>query len=361
METTKKVLLLFIVVLTINQSFGQEIKRKLNYRTYTTFIYAVPLETEVESITDMDLTLLLNEDKNANVEITIDENNELVITNYKLDIPQYYNHYQRSIEKTVNDINGSSVYNRNEKLVYSEDNYDPENYTVENNKIEKFGLSEVFETDLEIFRTVYNEIGYNTLIKDDGTFAAVSDTIEFYFDPNNYVYEFRTFQDEQFVSSSWFKFVKIDDLYVPSKTIHSNIDYLFSGTKYQELEVIIYAQYTITDENGNVIVDYTQEYNRNARKGDIRIKDLNKDVKKNVNLEIYPNPVENEILVSIPYFIASNINLEIYNSLGRLIFTDYNIESGSEQKINVSGLIPGIYILRVGKDNLWKTKKFIKK
>nr|WP_256333793.1 T9SS type A sorting domain-containing protein [Epilithonimonas sp. FP105] len=77
------------------------------------------------------------------------------------------------------------------------------------------------------------------------------------------------------------------------------------------------------------------------------------DINKN-NVSIYPNPVKNVL----NFNGAKNISkVEVYNVAGQKV---RSVENLSDNKIELSNLTKGIYIIRANIDGLVKSFKFIK-
>jgi hypothetical protein len=76
------------------------------------------------------------------------------------------------------------------------------------------------------------------------------------------------------------------------------------------------------------------------------------DLKFEVNSTIYPNPVQDEFQIKTDQ--QSDIfTYEIYNSLGQIMMKN---KSTSDEKINVSGLLPGVYFVKIN-DRMMKIVK----
>ena len=87
---------------------------------------------------------------------------------------------------------------------------------------------------------------------------------------------------------------------------------------------------------------------------------------ENFALSISPNPVLDEasILFSIQEEWQGNLEVEIYNTRGDLVFAQYleNIKAGSQNfKLDLEGLSQGLYVIKILTDNKYSTLKFIKK
>jgi hypothetical protein len=89
--------------------------------------------------------------------------------------------------------------------------------------------------------------------------------------------------------------------------------------------------------------------------------ELNKPYK---NLNIFPNPVSDELNISFISEMKSELEIHIINVLGQLITTittgkNYN----NENKISIptDNLQSGIYLIRINTEENYITRKFIKK
>jgi hypothetical protein len=88
-------------------------------------------------------------------------------------------------------------------------------------------------------------------------------------------------------------------------------------------------------------------------------------------IHFYPNPVENMLHVSPSYIVdpmhlfpdkpISNCKIEIFNSLGRLIKSDFYERFDYEFNLDLSNFDPGLYIIRFSYNNESHAFKIIKK
>lgn len=73
-------------------------------------------------------------------------------------------------------------------------------------------------------------------------------------------------------------------------------------------------------------------------------------------LSIYPNPTDDIININSSELISS---VQITDMLGNWLYSDINLKAG-DSRLNLSGLSPGIYILKINcKENIY-IKKIIK-
>ena len=104
---------------------------------------------------------------------------------------------------------------------------------------------------------------------------------------------------------------------------------------------------------------YVGTYGRSAYKMDIseNVLDIDDLVLDDNSFTIYPNPVEDELLISIPLAVI-NEKIYIYNQLGQL--QKIKELKDTETKIDLSDLAKGVYILKIGQ-GISTSKKIVKK
>jgi len=73
---------------------------------------------------------------------------------------------------------------------------------------------------------------------------------------------------------------------------------------------------------------------------------------------VYPNPAKNELLIT--NYELRNGAIEIYDVYGRKLLSHYLIASSSHQKIDISSLNPGVYLVRLIDEQGFSVQKFIK-
>ena len=77
----------------------------------------------------------------------------------------------------------------------------------------------------------------------------------------------------------------------------------------------------------------------------------------NANLMIYPNPAKEWITVAASNFENENLQADIINSVGQVIFSA-RINTGSNARINISQLENGLYFMVVKSNSTQSTSKF---
>lgn len=77
------------------------------------------------------------------------------------------------------------------------------------------------------------------------------------------------------------------------------------------------------------------------------------------DLKIYPNPVTDKLNITSENFEQHNFTLQIYNALGEVVFFKDNLNN--ENIIDLSGITPGLYFVKIQNATQQKTFKLIKK
>ena len=80
---------------------------------------------------------------------------------------------------------------------------------------------------------------------------------------------------------------------------------------------------------------------------------LGNNENKFINIQIYPNPANSTINLKN----AENANIQVYDLLGKMIFSMYNISM--DEQIDVTKLQTGTYFMKISKDNYVTTKRFL--
>ena len=81
----------------------------------------------------------------------------------------------------------------------------------------------------------------------------------------------------------------------------------------------------------------------------------------NFKFEIYPNPVIDIVNLTFENNFENMFKVEIYDSLGRLSFTQNKSSTGNKLSLNISELERGIYILKLYNNNKISVQRIIKK
>lgn len=133
----------------------------------------------------------------------------------------------------------------------------------------------------------------------------------------------------------------------------------FFGTKIGENEGLkIYDTGTDLTEilfgTGNSII----RLNPNLTNLGLSTVDVKSDVIAN-NFSLYPVPAKDELFIDLQNSNLSNYSYEIINMNGQIVKSKTKVEK-IRQKIDVSYLPSGLYIIRLKSNNSYSSRKFIK-
>ena len=81
--------------------------------------------------------------------------------------------------------------------------------------------------------------------------------------------------------------------------------------------------------------------------------------KRQTNITIYPNPANEQITVSLPFYMDKNVDIAIYNTLGVAVLSQHHAKGG-EINIDIQSLQAGAYVIRCTKENKVVSKFFVK-
>jgi hypothetical protein len=129
-------------------------------------------------------------------------------------------------------------------------------------------------------------------------------------------------------------------------------DYTFSQSSSWDMSKLHIVGMLIDPNTGEIL---------NAGKGNLfpGSVSINDDYNNNVNLNIYPNPINENAFVSFNSPKAEKVSVDVINSIGQVVFTEtLGIVNGQQQVlIDVSNLQSGIYFVKINIDNKNFTKK----
>jgi hypothetical protein len=92
-----------------------------------------------------------------------------------------------------------------------------------------------------------------------------------------------------------------------------------------------------------------------------RIIRIGKQTEKNISIVTYPNPVSNEVRITIPAnWQNKKVVYEIFNAAGKAIKKIETANSSQTETMNVSSFAPGFYIIRVSFDGQIAQQKIVK-
>jgi hypothetical protein len=86
------------------------------------------------------------------------------------------------------------------------------------------------------------------------------------------------------------------------------------------------------------------------------------ELNESVLFELFPNPVEEELLVKVKANALAPLNYLVYNGFGQLLLESNSGGSLIDkfETLDVSDLTAGLYFLRISAGKLYSTKKFVK-
>jgi SdrD B-like domain/Secretion system C-terminal sorting domain len=94
---------------------------------------------------------------------------------------------------------------------------------------------------------------------------------------------------------------------------------------------------------------------------EIRIIRISKQKENNISIVTYPNPVSNEIRITIPAnWQNKKVVYELYNAAGKVAKRIETAGSSQTETMNVNSLLPGLYIVRVSVEGQTAQQKIIK-
>lgn len=147
-----------------------------------------------------------------------------------------------------------------------------------------------------------------------------------------------------------------DNIIVPKKGIEIGYDELESGVPYAYTDISLYLYLKIEDESDNsTVAEVGDEELFNDCMGYTSITEVQKQT---MDISIYPNPAREQITVNLSSFMNENIHVEIFNTLGAVIFQQ-NTQS-NQIDIDINSLPAGIYMIRCGNEDKMISKRFIK-
>ncbi|HYM94624.1 MAG TPA: T9SS type A sorting domain-containing protein, partial [Chitinophagaceae bacterium] len=128
-----------------------------------------------------------------------------------------------------------------------------------------------------------------------------------------------------------------------------NVDYSFSDDISNVQANMIYYRLCSVDIDGKT--DYSE----------VRVIRLNKQTDNSVTIITYPNPVNNELRITVPAsWQNKKIAFELFNANGQLSKKTENASSSQTETINVSDLARGFYVVRVTCNGETAQQKIIK-
>lgn len=126
--------------------------------------------------------------------------------------------------------------------------------------------------------------------------------------------------------------------------------------------------YSFTDKNINTsqagVVYYrlrSVDIDTKVQYSQVRMIRIGKQTEQNITVLTYPNPVINELRVTVPgNWQNKKVSYEVLSNNGRLTIRTESGNSSQTEAINVSSLSPGVYIVKVSCNGETATQKIVK-
>lgn len=78
------------------------------------------------------------------------------------------------------------------------------------------------------------------------------------------------------------------------------------------------------------------------------------------SVQLFPNPVNNKVMISLPNYELAQINTKIYNAQGQLILSEVNLAQEGSLSLNVADLPAGIYYIDLESEGIKTQGRFVK-
>ena len=154
--------------------------------------------------------------------------------------------------------------------------------------------------------------------------------------------------------------------YVVEKSTNG-INYVNAGIVFTKGNTLANATYSFVDDlnnNASDIIYYrlrSVDFDGKSQFSDIRIIRLTKQVEKNVTIVTYPNPVSNEVRITIPAsWQNQKVVYEMYNAAGNTVKRIQTAKSNQTETINLTTIATGFYIVKATCQGQTAQQKIIK-
>jgi hypothetical protein len=115
------------------------------------------------------------------------------------------------------------------------------------------------------------------------------------------------------------------------------------------------AQFTAT-ANGSYAVIVTSLQGCEDVSDCITISSVGLDQMDITEMNVFPNPTNGEVNVSIPESVS--VNVSIFDAQGKLVAEQMNVTNNG--KLNISNVTPGVYMVRLTAENATQTFRVVK-
>ncbi len=127
-----------------------------------------------------------------------------------------------------------------------------------------------------------------------------------------------------------------------------------SGYRYEDLDASFYSgtyYYRLKQVDFDGVFEYSA------------LKVVSLDFEKTAELQVFPNPADNEIFIKFDRNNESELSIVVYNLSGQSVIQVQNVDSGDAQvsKLNLEILDPGFYIVELSNDEYTQRQQFVKR
>lgn len=156
---------------------------------------------------------------------------------------------------------------------------------------------------------------------------------------------------------------------------HFVIEKSTDGVTYNDLSVVFafgnsdqLRNYNFTDKNINPaqpgVIYYrlrSVDIDEKSTLSEVRVIRIAKSNEKAITVLAYPNPVSNELRITIPNsWQGKKVSYELFDHNGRNIIKSAPGNSSQTETLNVSSLAPGMYVVKVSCGNETSSQKIVK-
>lgn len=351
-----------ISFLLIPHIYGQLPKRVVSYTTLTQEYFSIPTNTDVKSINELDYNKMISEDKTISTEISIDRSNTPTITTIHHNTPRYFNDYENEVAKSVSNNIETILYDQHntEILRTPHSREDMPKITLQDEEVNQYGIfNQVFRSAPEQFVEYLSHNGFTVrILRSPYSLIAISDDIEIFINYTDYIYEIRYFENRDFIHSITNHYQNLNGTLIPYSTVTNLKSSLEGEIPMLTTTIISYLSYRIVNEKGKEIVNFISKEDIMPKKG-IQIGSFEEISKRDVELQIFPNPSSDQVTILVPFFMKDGWNIEIINTAGISIFKT-ELTTDLQYTIDISSFKNGIYLVRCIGNGEQVTAKLVK-